>query len=243
MKHGWVVFLAFVCGVGLVSAQQAPSGKTLAEHPGSALGSDSKGAPDELVVDGKVVGKRVPARPGEICALCNHPIDTDDSVYLVHGQRLPIHTAEVDASAAGRLKEVIAQLRPRGAFLGAEPGPSGLSQAWFFFGGYVLIGLVFAAMCAHRALHAGHNPVLWFGAGLVFNVFGYLALLTQPRREVIAPAGIPSGLKKISATYAPEACAKCGFTNHPSAIRCLGCGAALAPRTTSEVARIGQRQN
>ncbi len=235
---------ALVCVVGAASAGQAPSGQTLSEHPGQAApGRGSSQAPNELVVDGQVVGKKVPPRPGDICALCYEPIDQDDAVYLVRGQRLPIHTAEIDASMAARLKGVLAQIRPRGAFLGAEPQAAGLSKAWFFFGSYVLTGLLFGAICAHRALHAGHNPILWFGVGLIFTVFGYLALLTRPRREVFAPAGLPPGLGKISATYAPEACPKCGFTNHPSAIQCLGCGAKLAPHTTSEVARVGLRGN
>ena len=101
------------------------------------------------------------------------------------------------------------------------------------------MGLIFAAVCAHRALHTGYNPIQWFLIGLVFTAFGYLALLTRPRREVVAPAGIPPGLGKIALTYKPEPCAKCGYTNHPSAAQCLGCGAKLTPQMTSEVARAG----
>jgi hypothetical protein len=160
---------------------------------------------------------------------------------MVHGQRVPLHAAEMaEPGAAARLQTLLAQLRPRGAFIG-ESAPAELSAGWFFFGVYVLIGLLFGALCAHRALHTGYNPISWFIAGLVFSALGYLVLLTRPKREVIAPAGIPSGLGKIAATYAPAACPKCGTENHPTAAQCLGCGASLHPQLTSEVSRAGLR--
>lgn len=242
MKHTkWVVLAILACAVGLAAQQPPPAEpqKAPANTVQSTSPSGSK-APDELIIDGKSMGKRVPQKDGDICALCNQPVEVSDPVYLVRGQRVPVHAAEMAAPDAGsRLKSVLALIRPRGAFIGAEPGPSDLSDAWFFFGLYVLIGLLFGALAAHHALNAGHNPIAWFFAALVFNAFGYLALLTRPKREVVAPAGIPKGLGKIAATYSPQACPKCGATNHPSATQCLGCSAKLSPHMDSEVVRAG----
>ncbi len=242
MKHlGWLLLIALAGSASLAAqspaeTQQAPA---VSEHPAA---SHEHGAPDELVMDGKVVGRRVPQKGGEICALCNQPIGASDPVYLVHGQRVPLHAAELaEPGVTARLETLLAQLRPRGAFLGAESAPAELSAGWFFFGIYVLIGLLFGALCAHRALNTGYNPISWFFVGLVLSLLGYLALLTRPKREVVAPAGIPSGLRKIAATYAPAACPKCGTENHPSAAQCLGCGAKLSPQLTSEVSRARLR--
>ncbi len=195
--------------------------------------------PDDLTFDGKVLGKRVPAQPGDICMLCNNPVDKDDGVYLVNGQRVPLHIAEMKAASPERIRAVLAQVRPRGAFLGTDPTQQQITTGWFFFGLYVLAGLIFSALCAHHAFHAGQNPIQWLMAGLFLNVVAYGILLTRPRHEVTAPVGIPRGLRKISATYLPEPCPKCGTENHPTARSCAGCGATLSPKMTSEVARAG----
>ena len=242
MKYlGWLLLIVWAGAAGLAAQQPAEPqpAAAVSEHPAA---SDQHSAPDELVMDGKVVGRRVPQKAGEICALCNQPIGSSDPVYLVHGQRVPLHAAEMtEPGVTARLQTLLAQLRPRGAFLGAESAPAELSAGWFFFGVYVLIGLLFGALCAHRALNTGYNPITWFFAGLVFSLVGYAALLTRPKREVVAPAGIPSGLGKIAATYAPAPCPKCSTENHPSAAQCLGCGAKLSPQLTSEVSRAGLR--
>ena len=234
-RWGWLLLTVVVFSA-------SPAAQPAAARP-LAAAVDQTDAPDELVLHGHVVGHRVPRKGGEICALCNQPLGPNDPVYMVHGQRVPLHAAELaDPDAAARLQTLLAQLRPRGAFIG-ESAPAELSAGWFFFGVYVLIGLLFGALCAHRALHAGYNPISWFFAGLVSSALGYLVLLTRPKREVAAPAGIPSGLRKIAATYAPAACPKCGTENHPSATQCLGCGASFQPQLTSEVARAGLRAN
>ncbi len=56
--------------------------------------TQSSETPRELIVDGKVVGRQVEARPGEVCLICRLLIATDDLVYLVEGQRVPVHRAD-----------------------------------------------------------------------------------------------------------------------------------------------------
>jgi hypothetical protein len=148
-------------------------------------------------------------------------------------------------------RKYLMRLKPMGgALLGADSNQPGManragnnqqsvSHAWIYCGLYVLLGLVFAAICAHRALHVGYSAWAWFGLGLVLNAFAYILLLTRPKREIRAPAGVPSGLGKIAATHAPQHCPKCSAFNHPSAVRCLECGASLSPGIESEVKRVG----
>ncbi len=182
---------------------------------------------------------RVPYKPGDICLACNNPVHEHDPVYLVNGQRIPIHQQEVSDDLPAQLQALLGLIQPRGAFIGAQQAQRALSSAWFWSGLYILIGLVFGAICAHRALQTGYGALRWFLAGLAFNLVAFAVLRMKPGREVLAPAGIPPGLGKIAATYSPESCVKCGTLNHPSASACSGCGAKLEPKLSSEVARVG----
>jgi hypothetical protein len=211
-----------------------------------ASGSASAQPSNKRVVDGEAIGPRVPPRPGEVCIVCNNPVGPDDSVYLVQGQRVPVHARE-EGEFLSHPRKYLMRLKPLGgALLGADSNQPGManragevSGTWIYGSLYVLLGLVFAAICAHRALHTGYSPWAWFGLGLILNVVAYILLLTRPKREVYAPAGVPLGLGKIAATYAPQPCPKCGTFNHPSAGKCLGCDATLSARVESEVRRVG----
>jgi hypothetical protein len=181
----------------------------------------------------------VPPRAGEICLGCNHPIGADDKCYLVEGQRVPVHRAGCDDSLRASPLRYLASLKPRGGFFGGERAPGAVSNAWLLLGLYVLAGLCFAALCAHRALNQGLSPYLWFLAGFLFSAPAYLVLLTRPAQRPEYPAG----LVKIPATAAPQACPQCGAMNHPAAERCLECGSALRPAILSEVSRLRSKRN
>lgn len=224
------------------AAQETSPGQETAQET-SGLSERNAAQPEDFVLNGEAVGKRVPARAGEICLVCNKPIAQDDVVYLVRGQRVPLHVANCLGKFESRPQFYLAMLQPHGAFLGTSGKEGGLAWGWFFAGLYVLVGLVFAALCAHRALQTGQRPALWFGLGLALNVVAYLLLLTRPRKETGAPGGVPAGLGKVAATYAPQQCPRCGLANHPSAEECAGCGEKLHPVMKSEVRRAGLRSN
>ena len=52
--------------------------------------------PDELVVDGRVVGQRVEVRPGDICLICKERVSPGDLAYLVRRQRAALHRDECE---------------------------------------------------------------------------------------------------------------------------------------------------
>jgi hypothetical protein len=239
--------------IGLVIGSVRPSLALRSPRGQAQEGSSSNKSAqpsNRAVIGEEVVGPRVRAKQGEICIVCNNPVGPDDSVYLVQGQRVPVHAAE-ESEFLSHPRKYLMRLKPLGgALLGADSNQPGManradsdrqeeSRAWIYGGLYLLLGLVFAAVCAHRALHTGYSPGAWFGLGLVLNVLAYILLLIRPRREIRAPAGVPLGLGKIAATYAPQRCPKCGAFNHPSAVQCLGCGASLSPGVESEVRRVG----
>jgi hypothetical protein len=181
----------------------------------------------------------VEPRAGETCIVCDKTVAATDRVYEVEGQRVPVHMGACDNAFRRAPEHFLARLKPRGAFLGAEPnlGPN-ISLGWFAFGIYVLVGLVFGAFCAYRAVNHALRPWPWFLAGFFLNVFGFLALVTRPAGDG-SMAGLPPGLVKVPTTYSPRVCPRCGATNHPSATSCAGCGNKIEPLVSSEVTRAG----
>ncbi len=239
---GHRVLLRFVAllvtAVLALSAAQAPSPSTANQVERATATKEVDEPRGELVLEGKILVKQVEPRPGEICLVCDQPIGKHDVGYLVNGQRVPLHQGGCDAKFLKDPWHLLAFLQPRGAFLGVVSEGQSLSPAWFLLGIYILTGLIFAALCAHRALQTGQSAVTWFGIGLAINLVGYLWLLTRPRKEVRAPAGIPTGLGKLAATYQPRACPQCGAANHPSASQCSNCGTTLQPTIVSEVEKV-----
>ncbi len=185
--------------------------------------------------------KTVEPRPGETCLVCNQAVSSTDRVYEVDGQRAPVHQGACERAFTQAAYRYLGKLKPRGAFLGAEPSARpNLSPGWLLFGTYVLLGLLFGALCGYRALNRCLQPAPWFFAGFFFNLLGYLALLTRPAGDrTLAPAGLPPGLVKIPTTYSPRRCPGCGEMQHPSAARCTACGGKLEPLVASEVSKVG----
>jgi hypothetical protein len=239
-RAGVALAIAAACVFSLAETAhgQQPPVREIPPLVESPVGGRQTELPAEIVKDGKAIGRRVKPAAGDICAECNHPVGPHDVVYQAQGQRIAIHQQEVKEDVTAQVLRLLAQIRPRGAFLGAAEA-LGLSPAWFFAGLYVLAGLVFGALAAQRALNTGYGAMGWFAIAFALTLPGYLYLLTRPRRDVFAPAGVPRGLGKIARTYSPQACPACGAENHPSASACSTCGGALRPQIASELERAG----
>ena len=195
-------------------------------------------APDEQETTEQMFSLTVPVRPGvDRCVVCLKLLAVGDKVYLVEGQRVGIKGMMEDQLFDDPWKYV-ASLKPRGGLFGGEMAPgSGISDAWLLLGMYVLLGLAFSAVCAHRALNTGQTTVFWFFVGLFFNAFGYLALLLRSVDQKAAPPPKYSGVVKIPSTAEPQSCPACNALNHPSAAKCSSCGSLLTPASVSEVTR------
>lgn len=184
-------------------------------------------------------GSRAP-RPGEICLACDQPVQGTDLLLIHRGRRVPLHREPCFDAWSRNPDAMFAALQPRGAlFQEPEESISPLRDAWFTFGVYVLLGLVFGAACAYAAVGRGHAPLRWFFAGLAVNVVALVVLLARPRADLSKlPAGVPPGLRKVPTTRTAVPCPKCGSLNHPAARRCAACGAALQPSVVAETARV-----
>ena len=234
MTRRWpVVLVPFLAAV--VVFGQEPKTASVPASPDAAPTQSLPGR--ELIVFGKPIGKAVEPRARDICIVCKKRIGTKGVVYLVNGQRLPLHVVDCYDVFEKNPQKFLAVLQPRGAFLNTGTEETHPSVWWFLGGLYVLVGLVFGALCANRALSAGLNSVEWFKTGLLLNAFGYLILLRRAR-QAGAPA-VPEGLGKAAITYAPVPCWQCGTLNHPAADKCIECGNKLQSTVSSEVNKAG----
>jgi len=214
-----------------------------ASTPAQNAGAKPEAAqPPEKASGERILTITVPVRPGDRCVVCGTLLQSGDKVYLVEGQRVGIMPS-MEPQLRSDPWAYLARLKPRGGLFGGEVAPgSRVSDAWLLLGMYVVLGLVFSAVCAHRALNTGQAPIPWFFAGLLFNAFGYLALLLRPAGPQ-APVARHAGVVKIPATRDPQACPRCGAENHPAAMNCLHCGARLTPLTDSEVTKLRASSN
>ena len=138
------------------------AGWTLAlAQPGGKPPMTKEEAPDEQQAGEQMFSRTTPVRPGvDRCVVCLKLLAVGDKVYLVEGQRVGVKGMMEDQLFADPWT-YIAVLKPRGGLFGGEMAPgSGISDAWLVLGMYVLLGLAFSAVCAHRALNTGQAPVL-----------------------------------------------------------------------------------
>ncbi len=179
-------------------------------------------------------------KSGERCIVCGVLLTENGIVLIVRGRRVPLKRAMVDSFLSNQEK-YFSQKQPKSALFQEEldvpvgVAQGGISLSWFLFGLYVLAALIFGGMSGYTAVSKGLSPIPHFLIGLLFNVFGYLYVLT--RKATVQKGEIPAGLVKVPITRTPVPCSECGRTNHPSARRCADCGADLEPKIESEVDR------
>lgn len=212
--------LLLLAGVPLLA--QAP--------PPDPAGLDRAGAAGaEWVEVGRKTGD------GEQCLVCRLAIDGDEAVAIRYkGRTFHVKASMVDMFAEDP-DRYFETLQARGALFDerAMEGRS-VSPGWLIFGGYVLLGLICAALCGALAIGRGLEPLPWFFAGLVGNVAAVFVLLLGRRR---GDAAAPEAWTKVRTTHAPGRCPACGAENHPSADACSGCDVRLEPTLQSEAVR------
>lgn len=166
---------------------------------------------------------------GEQCLVCRQRIHGDDVVEIRYKGRTFFVAAKMLDDFEGDPDAYFSALQVRSAWFD-ERAHEGRSVAWGWVavGCYVLLGLVFAALCGFLAIRRALSPLPWFFVGLVGNVAALVVLLVSPRGD---PARVGARSR------APMACPACGLSNHPSATACGHCRAVLEPTVQSDVVR------
>ena len=185
--------------------------------------------------------KKVAPKKNERCIICDVPLTEEDFALMVRGRRVPLKAAMFD-SFMNNQEKYFSKLQPKSALfqenMDAPAGVAqgGVSMGWFWFGVYVLVGLIFGGMTAYTAVAKGLSAVPHFFIGFFLPVIGFAYVMSRP--SSVKKGEIPDGLVKVPTTSAPEQCPKCNYTNHPSATACAGCGAELQPEIASEVSKV-----
>ena len=172
------------------------------------------------------------------CIACGGPASGNAKLYS--GRPVPICSEPCAEHFALHADELFARFQARGAMFDETATDRSLFSGWFWFGCYVVLGLIGSAWSAYLALSKGFEPLPWLWRGLAFN---FVAVVMVALRPAIAGAAagdagaVPAGLAKIPLTSAPIDCPQCGGPNHPSARRCVACGRALKAVGESESVR------
>lgn len=177
---------------------------------------------------------------GERCIVCKQEVHGDEVLEIRYkGRRFHVKADMLDEFDAEPLAYFVDLQARSGLFDERAVATREMSLGWLAFGTYVVIGLVFSALCGYLAIGRGHPPLPWFFAGLAGNLAALAVLLATPRKDLGAlPAGVPPGLAKVPSTRSPVPCPSCGTSNHPAAAACGGCGAELTPTAQAETARV-----
>lgn len=180
------------------------------------------------------------------CVACGGPANGNAKLHV--GRPVPICSEPCAEHFALHTDELFARFQVRGALFdetstvarnSAAIGRS-LFSGWFWFGCYVVIGLIGSAWSAYLALSKGLEPLPWLWRGLAFNLVAVVIVALKPAIAGAAAGeagAVPAGLAKIPLTSSPIACPQCGGPNHPSARRCVACGRALKAAGESESVR------
>ena len=178
---------------------------------------------------------------GHHCLVCQKAVSAAGVHELFRGRSVVRCGAEGCEHAWETDREsYFSKLQPKGALFQERSGPNAsapkpVSPGMAWIGWLSLTAILSGAGAAYIAVNRARAPLGWFAFGLVGNLPALVIThLSMHRGKSDQP--IPTGLAKVSTTRTPIACPECRRTNHPSAVRCLGCGTTLRPRVASEVA-------
>ncbi len=178
--------------------------------------------------------KPLPARVH--CPVDGEPVDDGRFVVLWHGRHYFMDRDECVRMFMGNPEAYARKVEPRAALFSApHPSRPTFGPNLFYFGLYVVLGILSGGITAYVAVQKGLNARTWFFAGLLANVIAVAMVATCRGQEILFRK---KGLCKTPQTYEPVPCPNCGRSNHPSATRCAGCDHLLAPTVSSEVARV-----
>jgi len=185
---------------------------------------------------------RLPPDPNELPSSFHCPVDgepVEDGRYgaVWQGRRYFMDREECLQMFLRNPEPYAREIEPRAALFSApNPGRSTYGPFFFYFGVYVVLGLLSGGVTAYVAVQKGLDARFWFFIGLLLNVIAIVAVVNCQGQEVLFQR---KGLCNTPQTHEPDSCASCGRLNHPSATRCSGCGQPLEPTVKSEVTLAG----
>ena len=176
------------------------------------------------------------------CLVCDKLHNNSRNIVLYKGMDIPLCSDGCEShylayKERGKLDTLTAKIEPRSMLFQEDSNINrDLQKSFFWFGCYVLIGLIFGGAAAYLAVQKGQNA--WFGfiMGLILNVIGLAVIVVSPKKNEMFRS---EGLTKVPRTRDEVVCGTCGETLHPAAKKCSGCGKRIESKIVSEVELIG----
>ncbi len=176
---------------------------------------------------------------GEHCIVLHKPLDSNDVVLIIDGQRIGVKRGCLKDFFKNKDK-YLAQMQPRGALFDEQSGSDDainvLNSFWFWISMYIFTCLMISGLTGYIAISRGLHVSKCVALGLIFNVVGLAIVLFQSRGKDVR--NIPRGFGRRHKTYDPVICEGCGAELHPSATVCSGCGMKIKPMVKSEVENV-----
>ena len=181
-----------------------------------------------------------------VCIVCDEPVAENETQVVYRGVPYPVcegyclktweHAVQED-----KLDALVFKVEPRGAlfqgdskflnptFQKANP----LSILWLWVGVWLVVAIVSGGFSAAMAIVSHRSGLFAFVLGFLLPGLGILAIKLLPvKSKEFELRGT-----KIPTTHNESYCPQCNHPSHPSAERCIGCGASLTPKSKSEVFR------
>lgn len=181
-----------------------------------------------------------------VCIVCNEPVAGNETQVVYRGSSHPVcagyclktweHAVQED-----KLDALVFKMEPRGAlfqgdskflnptFQKANP----LSSLWLWVGIWLVVAIVSGGVAAAMAIASHRSGLFAFVLGVLLPGLGILIIKLLPGKS----GKFELRGTKIPTTHDESYCPQCNHPSHPSAERCIGCGASLTPKSKSEVFR------
>ena len=180
------------------------------------------------------------------CIVCDEPAAGNETHVVYRGIPHPVCKGKClkeweNAVQEDLLDSIVSRVEPRGAlfqgdskflnptFQKANP----LSNRWLWLGIWLVVAIVSGGFSAAMAIVSHRSGLFAFVLGFLLPGLGILIIKLLPGKS----GKFELRGTKVPTTHNESYCPQCNHPSHPSAERCIGCGASLTPKFKSEVFR------
>jgi len=180
------------------------------------------------------------------CIVCDEPVAGNETHVVYRGVPHPVCEGKClkeweHAVQEDKLDALVFKVEPRGALFQGDSkflNPTfqknhPLSNNWLWMGIWMVTAIVSGGFSAAKAIVLHRSALFAFVLGFLLPGLGILIIKLLPGKS----GNFELRGTKVPTTHNESYCPQCNHPSHPSAERCIGCGASLTPKFKSEVFR------
>lgn len=181
-----------------------------------------------------------------VCIVCDEPVSGNETHVVYRGSSHPVCAGKClkeweHAVQEDKLDALVFKVEPRGALFQGDSkflNPTfqknhPLSNNWLWMGIWMVTAIVSGGFSAAMAIVSHRSGLFAFVLGFLLPGLGILIIKLLPGKS----GKFELRGTKVPTTHNESYCPQCNHPSHPSAERCIGCGASLTPKFKSEVFR------